>query len=165
MSLTPFACKMCVKLRKEGFQRLLTSCWHIDEKTRPPTNENIQKLPQLDGETCLLWTNPDKNHPSLVTYEISIVVATPRKKVTYETKSTRVALTMTMSANVGHHQLITQCQLNGAKAVGQGVEAHRFILAKHEILHLSQWSQKHFAQHHALLSFPHHVCNKESGSP
>jgi hypothetical protein len=57
---------MCVKLRKEGFQRplLSTSCWHIDEKIRPPTSENIQKLPQLDGETCPLRTNPNKNHPS-----------------------------------------------------------------------------------------------------
>jgi hypothetical protein len=64
----------------------------------------------------------------------------------------------------GHHQLITQCQFNGAKIVKQGVEGHRFILAKHEILHLSQWPQKHFTQH-VWLSFPHHVCNKEGESP
>jgi hypothetical protein len=39
-------------------------CWHIDEKTCSPTNLNIQKPPQLEGETCPLGTNHNKDHPS-----------------------------------------------------------------------------------------------------
>jgi hypothetical protein len=52
---TPYAYKMCVKLKKkEGLQCLSppTLCWHINEKTHLPGSVNIQKLAQLKGKTC-----------------------------------------------------------------------------------------------------------------
>jgi len=39
-------------------------CWHIDEKTHPPIGVNIQKPPQLEGKTCSLRTDRNKNHTS-----------------------------------------------------------------------------------------------------
>jgi hypothetical protein len=36
------------------------------------------------------------------------------------------------------------------------VEEHGFTPAKHETLHLSQWMQKYFEQHHGMQSSPHH---------
>jgi len=51
------------------------------------------------------------------------------------------------------------------KIAGQGVEGHGFAFARHEISHLSQWLQKHLAQHHVRPSSPHHVRNKGSEVP
>lgn len=64
-----------------------------------------------------------------------------------------------------HNRLITHYRLNNTKTVRQGAKGCGSTLAKHEILHFSQWPKKHLAQHHAKLPFPHHVCNKENGSP
>jgi hypothetical protein len=43
MPLTPFAHKMCSKLKVKGLQcpLLPTPCWHIDEETHLPINLNI----------------------------------------------------------------------------------------------------------------------------
>jgi hypothetical protein len=60
-----------------------------------------------------------------------------------------------------HHWLITQCQFDGMKAVGQRVKGHGSTFGRHEISHLSQWSQKYFAQHHVRPSSPHHAHNKK----
>jgi hypothetical protein len=56
-----------------------------------------------------------------------------------------------------YHQLIAQCQFDNVKTIGQGVEGHGSTFTKHEIMHLSQWRQKHLTQHHARPSSPHHV--------
>jgi hypothetical protein len=77
---------MCSKLKEEGLQcpSFPIACWHIDEKTRPPIGVDIKKPPQLEGKTCPLGTNHDKNYlppkPQLV--------ATPQERTTHETKST-----------------------------------------------------------------------------
>jgi hypothetical protein len=55
---------------------LPTPCWHINEKTHPPIGADIQKPPQLEGETCPLGTNHDKNHLSLEPQ----LLPQPRKK-------------------------------------------------------------------------------------
>lgn len=51
---TPYAYKMCIKLKKEGLQcpSPPTLCWHINEKTRLPSSVDIRKLAQLKGKTC-----------------------------------------------------------------------------------------------------------------
>jgi hypothetical protein len=51
------------KLKEEGFQcpSLPTPCWHIDEKTHLSIGVNIQKPLQLEGKTCSLGINHDKN--------------------------------------------------------------------------------------------------------
>jgi hypothetical protein len=63
--LTPFVYKMRAKLKKEGFQcpSFPMSCWHIDEKTHPHVGLNTQKPLQLEGKTCPLQTNRDKDCP------------------------------------------------------------------------------------------------------
>jgi hypothetical protein len=71
-----------------------------------------------------------------------------------------MGLTMTTSTNVRtpsiNNIMLTQwCEYY--KAWGKRTW---LALAKHEITRLSQWSQKHFAQHHSRLSFPHHVHNE-----
>ncbi len=38
-------------------------CWHIDEETHPHIGVNIRKSPHLEGETCLLGTDCNKDHP------------------------------------------------------------------------------------------------------
>jgi hypothetical protein len=57
---------MCIKLKEEFLECLLlpTPCWHIDEKIHPPISVNIQKLPQLERETCPLGIDHDKDHLS-----------------------------------------------------------------------------------------------------
>jgi hypothetical protein len=71
--------KMCAKLKEHGLQcpLFLLSCWHIDEKTCPFANVNIQKPPYLKGETCPLGTNRNKNHPSL---ELQLLPQSHKKK-------------------------------------------------------------------------------------
>jgi hypothetical protein len=55
---------MCAKLKEEALQwpLLPTPCWHIDEKTCSPIGVNIQKPSQLEGKTCPLEIDPNKNH-------------------------------------------------------------------------------------------------------
>jgi hypothetical protein len=43
---------------------LFKSYWHIDEKIRLPIGVDMQKPTQLEGKTCMLGTDHDKNHPS-----------------------------------------------------------------------------------------------------
>jgi hypothetical protein len=45
------------------------------------------------------------------------------------------------------------------------MKEHGFTTPKHEIVHLSQWTQKHPKQHHGMQSFSHHGCNERGGSP
>ncbi len=40
-------------------------CWHIDEETCPLASVDIQKPPRLEGKTCPLGIDCDKDHPSL----------------------------------------------------------------------------------------------------
>ncbi len=42
-----------------------SSCWHIDEETCLLTDVDIQKPPQLKGETCLLGIDCVKDRPLL----------------------------------------------------------------------------------------------------
>jgi hypothetical protein len=58
---------MDVKLKKEGFQcsSLAMWCWHINEKIHLPVSVDIQKLLHLNGKTCFLKIDHDKNHLSL----------------------------------------------------------------------------------------------------
>jgi len=71
-------------------------CWHIDEKTCSPIGVNIQKPPQLEGKTCPLEIDRNKNHIVLEPQ----LSSQPHKKKTYEIKSTRVGSTMTTFTNV-----------------------------------------------------------------
>jgi len=63
--LTPFVYKLCVQLKKEGLQCPSSpmSRWHIDEETHLHVGVNTQKPLQLEGKTCPLGTNCDKDYP------------------------------------------------------------------------------------------------------
>jgi hypothetical protein len=63
--LTPFVYKMCAKLKKEDLEcpSFPMSCWHIDVETHPHVGVNTQKPLQLEGKTCPLGTNCDKDCP------------------------------------------------------------------------------------------------------
>jgi hypothetical protein len=62
------------------------------------------------------------------------------------------------------HQPTRQCQLVNEKTKKKASEECEFAPAKHETLHLSQWSQKWFTQYHGIQSSPHHGCNRGSGA-
>jgi len=51
------------------------------------------------------------------------------------------------------------------KTTDQMVEGHEFVIARYEISHLLQCSQKHMLIYHAKSTFSHHEHNKEGGSP
>jgi hypothetical protein len=59
-------------------------CWHTNEKTCPPIGVKIQKPPQLEGKTCPLGTDHNKNHTSP---EPQLSLEPKKKKKTCEIKS------------------------------------------------------------------------------
>jgi len=63
------------------------------------------------------------------------------------------------------HQLTKQCQFINEKIKEKATKECEFAPAKHETLHLSQWTQKYSKQYHDMQSSPHHGCNKGGGSP
>ncbi len=67
MPMTPFAYKMCINLKEQGFQwpSFPTPCWHIEEGTCSLFGADIQKPFQFEGKTCMLGINPNKDHPLL----------------------------------------------------------------------------------------------------
>ncbi len=89
--------KMCTKLIEESFQcpLLPMPCWHIDEEICSPYGVNIQKL--LQGETCPLGTNCDKDHPLP---KLQLSLQTHEEKQPMKPNQTQMGLTMTMFANV-----------------------------------------------------------------
>jgi hypothetical protein len=48
------------------------------------------------------------------------------------------------------HQSTKQCQIIDKKTKQKAAKKHGFTPAKHEILHLSQWTQKHPKWHHGM---------------
>jgi hypothetical protein len=66
-SLTPFAYKMYTKFKEEGFQCSSFSMphWHNNEETHLHVNEDIPKPLQLEGKTCLVGIDCDKDHSLL----------------------------------------------------------------------------------------------------
>jgi hypothetical protein len=62
-SLTPFAYKMDTKFKEEGLQCPSFSmlCWHNDEKIHLHVSEDIPNPLQLEGKTCLVGIDFDKD--------------------------------------------------------------------------------------------------------
>lgn len=75
----------------------------------------------------------------------------PMRKSNLRNQSTRMWSVMTTSANMHTPSTL----------ITMSIRLHEFTFRKHEIMHFSQWSQKHLAQHHARSFFLHHGCNKK----
>ncbi len=88
--------KMCAKLKETSLKclSLLTSCWHINEKTYSLVGVNVSKLSQPKRETCSLRINNNKYH-SLFKPQLLSQSPLLKKKATHEIKSTRVGLVIT----------------------------------------------------------------------
>jgi hypothetical protein len=67
MALTPFAYKMCAKLKEEGLNALCSPC-HV--------GKSMKKPPSLKGKTCLLRINRNKNYLLL---KLQLSLQPPRK--------------------------------------------------------------------------------------
>ncbi len=65
-------------------------CWHFDEENRLHANANTQRP---------IWLKEETSPLVLITKKVISSMATPRNRVTHETKSTQVGLVMTMSTN------------------------------------------------------------------
>jgi hypothetical protein len=48
------------------------------------------------------------------------------------------------------------------KTEGKWVKGHEFVHAKHEILCIMQWKQRHVESHHEMEFVPHHASDEKN---